>query len=60
MPFTSMILPRTLSTGHAWLSKRVKRSKNRRRVRSQSRMTSEEIHAKAVERLNARLADCID
>src|SRR5262245_55070835 len=23
MPFTSMILPRTLSTGHAWLSKRV-------------------------------------
>ena len=29
MPFTSMILPRTLSTGHAWLSKRVGRSKNR-------------------------------
>ena len=27
MPFTSMILPRTLSTGHAWLSKRVGRSK---------------------------------
>ena len=23
MPFTSMILPRTLSAGHAWLSKRV-------------------------------------
>ena len=29
MPFTSMILPRTLSAGHAWLSKRVGRSKNR-------------------------------
>jgi hypothetical protein len=31
MPFTPMILPRTLSTGHAWLSKRVGRSKNRQR-----------------------------
>ena len=31
MAFTSMILSRTLSAGHAWLSKRVGRSKNRRR-----------------------------
>ena len=26
MPLTSMILPRTLATGHAWLSKRVGRA----------------------------------
>ena len=32
MPFSSMILPRTLSAGHAWLSKRVGRSKNRKDV----------------------------
>ena len=29
MPFNSMIVPRPLSTGHAWLCKRIARSKNR-------------------------------
>ena len=63
MPFSSMILPRTLSTGHAWLSKRVGRSKNRHRSQDPVAMfktrndLSEEIRAKAVELLNARLAD---
>jgi hypothetical protein len=65
MPFSSMILPRTLSVGHAWLSKRVGRSKNRHR---ESRVAtfktkndlSEEIRAEAIEPLNARLADCND
>jgi hypothetical protein len=37
MPFSSMILPRTLSAGHAWLSKRVGRSKNRHRESGASR-----------------------
>ena len=50
MPFTSMILPRTLSIGHAWLSKRVGRSKNSFKAKND---LSEEIRAKAVELLNA-------
>ena len=64
MPFTSMIVPSTLSAGHAWLSKRVGRSKNRCRESVAMFKTkndlSEEIRAKALELLNARLADCID
>ena len=64
MPFTSMIIRRTLSAGHAWLSERVGRSKNRHRESVVMFKTkndlSEEIRAEAVELLNARLADCID
>jgi hypothetical protein len=64
MPFTSRIVPRTLFARHAWLSKRVGRSKNRHRESVARFKTknhlSEEIRAKAVELLNARLADRID
>jgi len=42
MPFTSMILPRTLSTGHAWLSKRVGRTKNRHRESGASRQVQDQ------------------
>ena len=64
MPFTSMIVRRTLSARHAWLSKRVGRWKKRHRelvaMFKPKNDLSEEIRAKALELLNARLGDCID
>jgi hypothetical protein len=57
--FTSMIVGRTLSARHAWLSVRVGRSKNRQReyvvMFKTKNELSEEIRGKAVQLLNARL-----